>query len=151
MAGAIGRDSGHVRLRVVAHTDRVTLESFVVGATVANATVNTDEWKGYGGLTKVGRTHATVCHSPTNREWARDDDGDGVREVHTNTMEGTWTGLRNFLRPFRGVSKWFLPQYVALFQWRHNLKVVTDEFLRILLGTHPTADQPKSTDIRYKT
>jgi len=31
-------------------------------------------------------------------EWARDDDGDGVREVHCDTMEGTWTGLRNFLR-----------------------------------------------------
>jgi hypothetical protein len=35
------------------------------------------------------------------REWARDDNGDGVREVHCNTLEG----LRNFLRPFRGVNK----------------------------------------------
>ena len=138
-------------MRIVAHTDWATLRSFVVGATVASATVNTDEWKGYGGLAKAGRAHATVRHSPTNREWARDDDRDGVREVHTNTMEGTWTELRNFLRPFRGVSKWFVSQYVALFQWGHNLKVVTDAFLRILLGTHPTADQLKSTDIRYKT
>ena len=31
--------------------------------------------------------------------WARDDDGDGIREVHCNTLEGLWTGLRNFLRP----------------------------------------------------
>ena len=138
-------------MRVVAHTDWAALESFVVGATVASATVITDEWKGHGGLAKAGRAHATVCHSPTNREWACDDDGDGVREVHTNTMEGTWTGLRNFLRPFRGVSTWFLSQYAALFQWGHNLKVVTDEFLRILLGTHPTANQPKSADTRYKT
>lgn len=138
-------------MRVVGHTDGATLRSFVLGATVASATVNTDEWKGYNGLAKAGRAHATVCHSPSNREWARDDDRDGVREVHTNTMEGTWTGLRNFLRPFRGVSKWFLSQYVALFQWRHNLKVVTDDFLRILLGTHATADQPKSTNIPWKT
>ena len=50
-------------------------------------------------------------------KWARDDDGDGVREVHDNTLEGMWTGLRNFLRPFRGVSKWYLAQYVAMFQW----------------------------------
>lgn len=121
------------------------------GATVANATVNTNEWKGYDGLAKAGRAHATVRHAPTNREWARDDDGDEVREVHTNAMEGTWTGLRNFLRPLRGVSTWFLSQYVALFQWGHNLKFVTDEFLRILLGTHPVADQPKSADTRYKT
>jgi hypothetical protein len=40
---------------------------------------------------------------------ARDDDGDGegIREVHINTSEGFWVGLRNFLRPFRGVNKVF--------------------------------------------
>ena len=52
-------------------------------------------------------------------------------------MEGHWTGLRNFLRPFRGVSKWYLGQYVAINQWGHNIKRVTDEFLRILLGMIP--------------
>ncbi|MBX6316079.1 MAG: hypothetical protein IRY99_24675 [Isosphaeraceae bacterium] len=45
----------------------------------------------------------------------RDDDSDGVREVHVNTLEGLWTGLRNFLRPFRGVNKGYLYQYVAMF------------------------------------
>ena len=43
-------------------------------------------------------------HMPGQREWARDDDGDGIREVHSNTIEGLWTGLRNHLRPFRGIS-----------------------------------------------
>ncbi|MBP3959909.1 IS1595 family transposase [Gemmata sp. G18] len=151
VAGAVGRDSGRVRMQVVKRTDSRTLQAFVTGATTATATVNTDEWKAYGELAKTGRTQATICHSPSNREWARDDDGDGTREVRANTMEGTWTGLRNVLRSFRGVSKWFLSQYVALFQWEHNLKVVTDDVLRILPGTHPTADQPKSADIRYKT
>ena len=94
--------------------------------------VNTDEWKGYNRLRGMGRGHATVDHA--DREWARDDDGDGVREVHCNTQEGLWTGLRNFLRPFRGVSKWYLAQYVAIFQWGYNIKAVTDEFLRTLLG-----------------
>jgi hypothetical protein len=32
----------------------------------------------------MGRRHATVCH--TAGEWARDDDGDGIREVHDNTL-----------------------------------------------------------------
>ena len=40
-------------------------------------------------------------------------DWDGVREVHCNTMEGIWTGARNFRRPFRGVSKWCASQYVG--------------------------------------
>jgi hypothetical protein len=43
----------------------------------------------------------------------RDDDGDGIRKVHTNTTEGIWSGLRTFLRVFRGVSKHFLSGYVA--------------------------------------
>ena len=42
-------------------------------------------------------------------EDARDADGDGVREVHVDTMEGTWSLLRSWLRPHRGVSQDKLP------------------------------------------
>jgi transposase len=31
------------------------------------------------------------------------------------------------------VSKWYLHQYVAVFQWGANIKKVSDEFLRCLL------------------
>lgn len=48
-------------------------------------------------------------------------------------MEGIWTRLRNFLRPFRGVHKDYLAHYVAMFEWAHNLKRVTHHFLRILM------------------
>ena len=95
------------------------------------ATLNTDERRAYGRVAELGLAHAAVNHGAG--EWARDDDGDGVREVHCNTMEGTWTGLRNFPRPFRGVSKWYLAGYVAMFEWANNLKHVTDGFLRLLL------------------
>jgi transposase len=57
----------------------------------------------------MGGLHATVCH--VAGEWGRDDDGDGIREVHDDTLEGLWTGLRNFLRPFWDVSKKCLHQY----------------------------------------
>jgi len=60
-------------------------------------------------------------------------DGDGVREVHCNTLEGIWTGLRNFLRPFRGVHKKYLAIYVVMFEWKHNLKCVNTSFLRALM------------------
>jgi transposase len=100
--------------------------------------VYTDEWRGYGRLPEIGRRHATVCHG--SGEWARDDDGDGVREVHCNTLEGTWTGVRNFLRPFRGVSKVYLHQYVGIFQWGYIIKRVNGAFIRSLLGIrHPTS------------
>ena len=132
MTGVVGRESGRVRLEVIGTADRATLEDGVDRSTRQGAMVYTDEWKGYGRLAERGRGHATVSHA--DREWARDDDGDGVREVHDNTLEGLWTGLRNFLRTFRGVSKHYLAQYVAMFQWSYNIKVVTDDYLKMLLG-----------------
>lgn len=135
MTGVVGRESGDLRLEVVEHSDRETLEEGVECTTLEGTTVYTDEWTGYARLPEMGRGHATVSH--VDREWARDDDGDGVREVHDNTLEGIWTGLRNFLRTFRGVSKHYLAQYVGMFQWSYNIKTVTDEFLAILLGRSP--------------
>jgi transposase-like protein len=140
IAGVVGRESGQIRLQVCGHSDRATLQPFVEAHTRRDATVNTDEWQAYDRLPASGRAHATVCHTPGRREWARDDDGDGIREVHDNTLEGIWTGLRNFLRPFRGVSKWFLSQYVVIFEWAYNLKQVTAPFLRAMM--RPSTPEP---------
>ena len=141
MLGVVGRETGQVRLSVPHHSGRADLEPKVLGATEAGAVVNTDEWKAYAGLPEAGRGHATVCHNPQRPggpEYARDDDADGVREVHCNTMEGTWTGLRNFLRTFRGVHKKYLGQYVAMFEWACNLTRVTVDCLRAMLGLKPS-------------
>lgn len=129
--GVVGRTSGQIRLTVCENTQQQTIQPKVERATAKIATVYTDESSAYNHLRETGRSHHTVCHS--HGEYARDDDGDGVREVHCNTMEGIWTGLRNFLRPFRGVHKKYLAQYVAVFEWAHNLKVVTAKFLRAMM------------------
>jgi transposase-like protein len=129
--GVVGRRSGAIRLTVCDDTTQDTIEPEVETKTVPTTTVYTDESSAYNRVAQTGRGHATVCHS--QGEYARDDDGDGVREVHCNTMEGIWTGLRNFLRPFRGVHKKYLAQYVAMFEWAHNLKQVTADFLRTLM------------------
>jgi transposase len=84
----------------------------------------------------------TVDHSGPKSTYAIDADGDGVREVDCNTMEGIWTGLRNLLRPFRGVSKGRLAQYVAMFQWSHNIKEVSNQFIQVVLGMGPRAIAP---------
>lgn len=135
MLGVVGRDGGQVRLEVLRHSTRAELEPPVLTATQPGATVNTDEWAAYGHLPENNRRHVTVCHKPGQREWARDDDGDGVREVHTNTIEGFWTGLRNFLRPFRGVHKKYLDQYLAIHQWAYNTKTATIGFFQLLLAS----------------
>jgi transposase len=133
IAGVIGRESGRVHLQVCHHSDRKTLVPFVVAHTQANCTVNTDEWQAYNTVSDTGRTHVQVCHSFGQGEWARDDDGDGLREVHTNSIEGFWTGLRNFLRPFRGVNKEHLSHYIAVHEWASHVTQVTEDFLRAMM------------------
>jgi transposase-like protein len=95
------------------------------------ATCYTDEWRGYN---QVRRAHPTVCHSA--HEWARDDDGDGVREVHVNTIEGLWTTARNFLRPFRGVHKKYLKDYLAMCEHGINRKRISPKFIAQLVAVH---------------
>lgn len=100
--GVVGRTTGQIRLTVCENTQQTTIQPQVEKNTPPDTTLCTDESGAYNHIRKTGRKHATVCHSAG--EWARDDD-DGVRETHSNTIEGIWTGLRNFLRPFRGVHK----------------------------------------------
>ena len=129
--GTIGRQSGQVRLRVVKDTTGQTLRAHVQQFTRPESHVYTDEYDSYNG---IPRLRSTVAHGAY--EWARDDDGDGIREVHTNTIEGMWTGLRNFLLPFRGVSKYFLSGYVAIYEFRVNLKAISDLFIARLVRLH---------------
>ena len=128
VVGTIGRKSGFVRLRVAHHTDSATLSAHVHQFTGPAATIYTDGWRGYNG---IDRSHAIVCHG--DGEWARDDDADGIREVHINTIEGVWTTVRNFLRPFRGVHKKFLAGYIAICEFAINIKSVTVEFISKLV------------------
>ena len=54
--------------------------------------------------------------------FARDEDADGVYEVHVNTMEGFWSLLRSWLRPHRGISQEKLPLYLGFFEFIHNVR-----------------------------
>lgn len=129
--GVIGRQSGQVRLRVVMDTKAATLEEHVHAFTLPDCHVYTDEYDSYNGIQRI---RSAVAHGL--KEWARDEDGDGIREVHTNTAEGMWTGLRNFLRPFRGVHKKYLSGYVAVHECRINLKRISPAFIAALVKVH---------------
>lgn len=120
IVGTVGRSSAQIRLKVCDNTQQITIQPQVESTTLPTTTVFTDESDAYNRIPDSGRERQTVCHS--QREYARDDDQDGFCEVHCNTMEGFWVGLRNFLRPFRGIHKKYLYLYVALFDWGHNLR-----------------------------
>jgi transposase len=134
------RAGSTLRLAVTAANGRATLQPLVEAWTPPGCTVYTDEWVAYDLLPKNGRARLAVKHSRPDPQYARDADGDGVNEVHCNTLEGVWTGLRNFLRPFRGVSKRYLEQYVAIFQWGYELKSIDPSFVRALLLNEHTPD-----------
>jgi transposase len=101
IAGVVGRESGEIRSEVIETASMVELDDGVDDACLEETTVNPDEWNGSIRVGKRhGRVHRTVDHSGPKWMWALDADGDGVREVPCNTLEGLWTGVRNFLRPF---------------------------------------------------
>ena len=134
VVGTVG-DRGQCRLRVRAHTDGKTWQNQVHGYTQKDTSCYTDEWQGYH---RINRVHHTVGHG--QKEWARDDDGDGIREVPTNTIEGLWTTARNFLRPFRGVHKKYLPCYLAMCEHKINLKRISPAFITRLVTQHKISD-----------
>jgi transposase len=122
----ISRTSHEVRYWVLEHADKPTTRTIIEGNVPPQSTIlYTDEASNYPG---VHPQHASVCHSV--KEWARDDDGDGVREVHCNSCEGAGAGLRTFLRPFRGVHKYYLADYVATYETIVNAKRITPTVVR---------------------
>jgi transposase-like protein len=131
----VSRESGQHRYWVCEHADQRTCHEWIdenipVGSTV----LYTDESNSYPGCHP---THGTVCHS--TGEWARDDDGDGKREVHCHTCEGAGAALRTYLRVFRGVHKAYLHLYIATYEALVNAKQVSAPLIRRMCFGAPSA------------
>jgi transposase len=134
----IGRTTGEVRYFVREHSDGATCcEVLASSMPVGAAVLYTDEWGGYWSVEKkLKLAHSSVKHG--EKEWARDDDGDDVREVHCNSCEGAGTGLRSSLRPFRGVHKYSLADYVATYETTLNAQPITPAVVqRMCFGDNP--------------
>ena len=122
----VSRDTGEQRFWVCDHADTRTCSELIAENVQAGSTrLYTDEWQSYQGSHP---SHATVRHGV--HEWARDDDGDGRREVHCNTCEGAGAALRTYLRAFRGVHQQYLHLYVATYEAMVNTKRVTPKLIR---------------------
>ncbi len=111
---------GQIVIRMLADVKQVTIGPLIKRTIAPGATVYTDEYDIYARLTRWGYTHHTVCHAAG--EFARDDDGDGFCEVHVNTLEGSRSLLRSWLRPHRGISQERLPLYLGSFEFVHNIR-----------------------------
>jgi transposase-like protein len=112
--------TGEVVIRMLPNVQQQTIAPLIKRTIAKGTVVYTDEYDIYGRLTEWGYPHHTVCHSAG--EFARDEDGDGLCEVHVNTIEGFWSLLRSWLRPHRGVSQEKLPLDLGLFEFIHNVR-----------------------------
>jgi transposase-like protein len=107
-----------VRLFVLRNVQTDTIRPIVEQRVKRGARVYTDSYCIYHFLSEAGYQHQTVNHSAG--EYTLDLDGDGQGEVHCNTMKCTWSWLRQMVRTYRGVSKVYLPLYVAQFEFFYN-------------------------------
>jgi hypothetical protein len=135
MISIISRDTGEPRFWVGDHAARHTCAARIAENIPAPSTpLYTDKWQSYR---RSHPSHATVRHGV--HEWARDDDGDGRREVPCHSGEGAGAALRTYRRGFRGVHQQYLHLYVATDEAMVKAKRVTPDLIRRMCVGHLSA------------
>ena len=113
VVGLVERDKGKVRAEVFKHK-RLTARNLKAlvrkNVDLENATLMTDEYKGYIGMNRI-LPHKVVDHTV----WYVDGD------KHTNTMESFWALLkRGIVGQYHKVSIRYLYRYIDEFSYRWN-------------------------------
>ncbi len=111
VVGVKDRNTGRINTEVVQHTDKPTLQDFVLRHTAQGTKVYTDEASAYTGLP---RPHEAVRHGA----------GEYVRNMaHTNGMESHWALFdRGIYGIYHHVSPKHLGSYTSEFEGRHNAR-----------------------------
>ena len=78
--------NGEVVIRMLPNVQQKTIQPVITSTVVSGSQFYTDEYDIYSRLSEWGYLHKRVNHSAG--EYARDENGDGFREVHINTLEG---------------------------------------------------------------
>jgi transposase-like protein len=102
---------GAVYLIPLPNVRRETIQPIIEWLVARGAQVYTDDYDIYRFLRRLGYRHESVEHG--QGEHARG-------EIHVNTLEALWHLLREHLAVHHGVSKVYLPLYVAGFEFKHN-------------------------------
>ena len=106
-------NNGRVRAEPISNLSKAYLQRFVRANAREGATVVTDAFRSYAGLSDA-YTHKTVNHSVG--EYVRD-------QAHTNGIESFWALLkRGHYGIFHSMSGKHLHRYVNEFSFRHNTK-----------------------------
>jgi hypothetical protein len=106
-----------------------TLINIIGQCVLSGSIIHTDLWRGYAQLGTISDyKHLTVNHS---QYFCDPDTG-----VHTNTIEGTWSGLKRRI-PIRDRTERLIGPYLWEFIWRRkNKERLWDAFIDALVEVH---------------
>lgn len=104
---------GKVTARKVENVQSKTLTAEIIKNVKESATVYSDEWLGYKGISRI-YDHSIVKHNQGQYVNGR---------IHTNTIEGFWSLLkRGIFGIYHFTSKKHLQMYVDEFVFRYNTR-----------------------------
>jgi transposase-like protein len=110
--------NGNVKTFVINNTEANTLQPIMLANVNPNATVVTDAYRSYNGLSRT-YNHIQVKHIENNYVTIGDD--------HTNNIEGFWSLLkRGIIGIYHTVSPKHLHRYCNEFGYRYNTRKVSD-------------------------
>lgn len=112
IGGVERTDRRGIFTEVVSDRSAETLLDVISRHVIPGSIVYTDLWKGYQGIEeRLGLTHITVNHSETYK--------DPVTGCHTNTIEGTWNGIKLRI-PVRNRTNNSITENLMEFIWRRK-------------------------------
>ncbi len=114
--GLAQRAPNLVRVFFVRAESRKETKPHITAVVSKGSRICSDECGAYLKLEKLGYTHESVNHS--KGEYVRGD-------VHTQTLDGFWGLLKNFLADKGGVRRGKLHHFVAEYVWRYNHRDLT--------------------------
>jgi transposase len=107
-----GRGTGQVIATVIPNAQTKTLMPVVTQRVMPASLIYTDEWKPYENLPKAGYAHRRIHHA--SKVYVSGD-------VHTNTIEGFFSLVKNGIRGvYHSVSAKWLQGYLNEYMWRYN-------------------------------
>lgn len=116
--GAVCRESGQVRARVIADVKAQNLKAACNELIDKSSRLITDEAIPYRGIGREYASHQAVHHG--SREYVRGD-------ITTNTIESFWSLIkRGVYGTYHNVSRKHLQRYVDEFEFRYNHRKLED-------------------------
>ena len=118
IAGIVER-GGELRAKKVDNTSGLILKPFILDNLDDGSRLNTDEWLGYKGLSKIF-DHQIVKHNM--KQYV-------VGDVYTNTMESFWALLkRGITGIYHSMSSKHIQSYIDEFVFRYNTRGYNESY-----------------------